>query len=180
MSETLVACSRHTTVLTHRGWLAAAALVILTACSSNQVYFSDEGNLQDLVKAEIEAAEVSVHVAVYTFTSEVIRDGLITAQARGVDVKVCADAGQELNRDILRALEDAGVTVGTTAGYEPGGIMHHKFLVLDEKRVLTGSFNFTPSADDRNAENLLFLADPALALRYQGAFETLWERCDAS
>lgn len=157
--------------------LVLPVLASSVACSSTQVWFSESADLQSLVRQEIEAATSSVHVAIYTFTSEPIRDGLLTAHARGLDVKVCSDYDQyPLNADVIDALDRAGVPNGTTGGYS-GGIMHHKFVVIDGERVLTGSFNFTPSADNLNDENLLFLADPALAAQYEAAFSSLWERC---
>lgn len=45
-------------------------------------------------------------------------------------------------------------------------IAHNKVMVLDEETVITGSFNFTRSAQERNAENLLVLSDKVLAARY--------------
>jgi phosphatidylserine/phosphatidylglycerophosphate/cardiolipin synthase-like enzyme len=45
-------------------------------------------------------------------------------------------------------------------------IAHHKVIVIDGETVLTGSFNFTKAAPEKNAENLLIIRDPALAAQY--------------
>jgi phosphatidylserine/phosphatidylglycerophosphate/cardiolipin synthase-like enzyme len=45
-------------------------------------------------------------------------------------------------------------------------IAHNKVLVIDGEIVLTGSFNFTKAAQEKNAENLLIIRDPALAAQY--------------
>jgi phosphatidylserine/phosphatidylglycerophosphate/cardiolipin synthase-like enzyme len=45
-------------------------------------------------------------------------------------------------------------------------IAHNKIIIVDDYLVLTGSFNFTKAAEEKNAENLLIINDPALAKRY--------------
>jgi phosphatidylserine/phosphatidylglycerophosphate/cardiolipin synthase-like enzyme len=45
-------------------------------------------------------------------------------------------------------------------------IAHNKVIVIDGETVLTGSFNFTKAAQEKNAENLLIIRDPALAAQY--------------
>lgn len=45
-------------------------------------------------------------------------------------------------------------------------IAHNKVIVIDGETVLTGSFNFTKAAQDKNAENLLILHDRKLAAQY--------------
>jgi phosphatidylserine/phosphatidylglycerophosphate/cardiolipin synthase-like enzyme len=57
--------------------------------------------------------------------------------------------------------------------------MHDKFIVVDGKVVETGSFNFTSSAENRNAENVLVLHDPQVAARFQPEWSRLWEESEA-
>jgi phosphatidylserine/phosphatidylglycerophosphate/cardiolipin synthase-like enzyme len=45
-------------------------------------------------------------------------------------------------------------------------IAHNKVIVIDEEIVITGSFNFTKAAEEKNAENLLVIRDKKLAERY--------------
>ena len=54
--------------------------------------------------------------------------------------------------------------------------MHHKFVLLDEAVLLTGSFNFTYAASKSNFENLLLTDDAFFVLRYAQEFERLWAR----
>ena len=53
--------------------------------------------------------------------------------------------------------------------------MHHKFAILDNHTVLTGSYNWTPESEEQNYENLLVLREPAQVEAYQREFEALWE-----
>jgi phosphatidylserine/phosphatidylglycerophosphate/cardiolipin synthase-like enzyme len=50
-------------------------------------------------------------------------------------------------------------------------IAHNKVMVLDGETVLTGSFNFTKAAQEKNAENLLMIRDTALAAQYTQNWE---------
>jgi mitochondrial cardiolipin hydrolase len=157
---------------------------VLGGCTSSQAYFSAEHDIASVIGGEIQAATSSVHVAIYTFTNTDVRDSLFDAAAvRGVDVSICADAGQSYTlsdqREALRMLaDDAGVDVRVADGFS-GGIMHHKFAIIDQHTVLTGSFNYTRSANEINDENLVVLSSPELAARYEQAFQDLWSRCEA-
>jgi phosphatidylserine/phosphatidylglycerophosphate/cardiolipin synthase-like enzyme len=55
-------------------------------------------------------------------------------------------------------------------------IHHHKFMVIDERHVQTGSFNYSEAAVSKNAENILLLRDmPLLAKRYALEWQRLWD-----
>jgi phosphatidylserine/phosphatidylglycerophosphate/cardiolipin synthase-like enzyme len=115
----------------------------------------------------------------YSFTSVPILAALKAAHGRGVDVEVIVDkisARQSKSGSRYSAatyLTNAGIPVWVDTKV---AIAHNKVMVIDEQWVITGSFNFTASAQERNAENLLVLEDPALAAQYR----TNWERRQAS
>ncbi len=54
------------------------------------------------------------------------------------------------------------------------GLMHTTFAVIDGGEVLTGSFNWTASAEKRNEENLLVATDKELSEKYSDRFNHLW------
>lgn len=55
-------------------------------------------------------------------------------------------------------------------------IMHNKFMVIDERHVQTGSFNYSAAAVNKNAENVLVLLNvPQLAAQYQHQWQLLWD-----
>ena len=54
------------------------------------------------------------------------------------------------------------------------GLMHNKFAVIDDKSLITGSFNWTQTAEERNEENLLIISDKNTIGQYQQRFEYLW------
>jgi phosphatidylserine/phosphatidylglycerophosphate/cardiolipin synthase-like enzyme len=69
--------------------------------------------------------------------------------------------------------EFAKLTSGGVDVLEDGNcyILHHKVIVIDERTVITGSYNFTSSAEQDNDENLVIVDDPALARAYLDEFE---------
>lgn len=128
----------------------------------------------EVVLGAINNARQSVDVAAYSFTSKPVATALAGAHRRGVAVRVVAD--EKANRDRYTAvtyLINQGVPVRLNGRY---AIMHNKFMVIDGKNVQTGSFNYTASADSRNAENVLLIEDaPQLAGAYRREFNRLWD-----
>ena len=173
----------HTSTSRLIGGLAAAALSG-PGCASSTVVFTPADDPIPLLQGELEAAEERLVLAIYTFNYPPIAYMLVEAKLRGVKVRVIADAGQSYppasegggaigQADLLADLESEGIPVCRRGG-EDGGIMHHKFAVVDRRTVVTGSYNFTESATLRNLENLLVLSDPTLAVQYADAFDGLW------
>ena len=155
--------------------------VAATGCRSSQVWFSDSEDLTTVLTDHMDTSTETLDVAVYTFTSEAIRNAIIDAKSRGVSVRVVIDVWAT-NDPIAASLDEAGVSTRRAAGYDntqgDPGIMHHKFAVVDQQSVATGSFNFTLSADSKNHENLLIVSDPALAGQYTNAFDQLWKQAE--
>jgi cardiolipin hydrolase len=53
--------------------------------------------------------------------------------------------------------------------------MHHKYAVFDQQTTLTGSYNWTRSADKYNDENFLITSEPTINRAYLGHFNRLWK-----
>ena len=51
------------------------------------------------------------------------------------------------------------------------GIAHNKVMIIDQGTVITGSFNFTKAAEERNAENVLIIKSRELAKEYSENWE---------
>jgi phosphatidylserine/phosphatidylglycerophosphate/cardiolipin synthase-like enzyme len=73
--------------------------------------------------------------------------------------------------EALARLKSAGVRFAI--GHVPGGILHDKFAVFDHRIVVTGSYNWTNHARERNRENLLLLDCPDLAKIYEAEWELI-------
>jgi phosphatidylserine/phosphatidylglycerophosphate/cardiolipin synthase-like enzyme len=110
----------------------------------------------------IAAARRQIRMQIYTLTSRRVVAALEAARARGVDVRVIVDrsALRDDRRDAaaVGALARAGIAVRVDT---VRGLMHDKITLIDGTTALTGSYNYTWSAEHRNAENLVVLRDPA-------------------
>ncbi|WP_457568718.1 phospholipase D family nuclease [Desulfurobacterium sp.] len=138
-------------------------------------YFSPRGGCTGALIKEIGKARNTIDAAIYSFTSKKIARAFIKAHKRGVKVRIIIDQGTAKSRRcVAPLLEKAGVPVRFKRG-SGGGLMHNKFAVIDGKTVITGSFNWTVSAEKRNDENLVVIkGDKNLASSYGRIFTRLW------
>jgi len=128
------------------------------------VCFTPGGDCTDKIVDTIAAAQHTVLVQAYSFTSPAIAKALVDAKKRGVDVRVILDKSQRTERySGADFLANNGVPVLIDAAH---AIAHNKVMVIDGGVIITGSFNFTKAAQEKNAENLLVIHDADLAARY--------------
>jgi phosphatidylserine/phosphatidylglycerophosphate/cardiolipin synthase-like enzyme len=148
-----------------------------TAATPPEVLFSPRGGCTKRICEEIGRARYSIHIQAYGFTSEPIGGALVGALNRGVKVTACVDKasnGHE-ERTIADLIAAAGADVRVDGRH---AISHSKVMIIDERTVITGSFNFTNSAEERNLENLLVLGSTDLAERYLENFEAHWQHAE--
>lgn len=161
-----------------KAWLLACLMLSLSPAGAVEVpasgrieaLFTPWDDAEGAVLQAIDAARRSVHVQMFLFTSRNIARALLNAHARGVRVEVLADREMVVNGENSQVphLAAAGIEVRLEMRYAAA---HNKILLIDVEGphpvVITGSYNFTWSAQARNAENLLILRDnPALAQTY--------------
>ena len=148
-------------------------LILPIAHADTQVYFSPNGGCQNAVIAEISKAQKTIDIAMYYLSSREIAQELVKAKDRGVKIRVVLDKEQETQRYSKgRYLIKEGLEVKYHTG---PGLMHNKFAVIDSAVLITGSFNWTPTANEKNEENLLIMADKELVKKYADRFEYLWK-----
>ena len=93
----------------------------------------------------------------------------VDAKRRGVDVEVLLDKSQRTEKySSADFVAHVGIPTFIDAVH---AIAHNKVMVIDGETVVTGSFNFTKAAEDRNAENLLVIHDRAIAGEYRKNWE---------
>jgi phosphatidylserine/phosphatidylglycerophosphate/cardiolipin synthase-like enzyme len=128
-------------------------------------FFSPNGGCTQAVVDQLNAAKKTVLVQAYSFTSAPIAKALVDAMRRGVDVRVILDKSQKSERYTSATfLANEGVPTYIDSRHK---IAHNKVMIIDGHTVITGSFNFTKSAEEGNAENLLVINNaPQLAARY--------------
>jgi len=136
------------------------------------VCFSRTMNCSSLIGYWISRANESIHIMIYGFTLDHLSKALIDAVKRGVEVEVVVEResaywrGSEYER-----LLQAGVDVKLDGNPYT---MHHKVAIIDGKIVITGSYNWTWSAERKNDENVLILMSKSLAEKYEKEFQRTW------
>jgi len=122
----------------------------------------------------IHQAKKQILVQAYSFTSPAIAKiakALADAEARGVDIEVILDKSQwteKYSGATYLANHKIPVLID-----DKHAIAHNKVMIIDDNTVITGSFNFTKAAEEKNAENVIVLKDnPALAHRYAQNWRT--------
>jgi len=150
-----------------------------------QACFSPAGRCSNHIARELAQAQREIFVAVYAFTSDDLAWALSKARQRGVNVQVVLDREFDSNNESSKGpfLQQQGIAVKRASGLSAAkrergaGLMHQKFAVIDRRVVLTGSYNWTVSADNVNDENLLIFRDAgALAEDYRKEFMRLWQK----
>jgi phosphatidylserine/phosphatidylglycerophosphate/cardiolipin synthase-like enzyme len=158
---------------------------VVRAAMAVQACFSPLGRCSSHILREIGQAQREVLVAIYAFTNDEIAWALVKARQRGVKVQVILDQEFHMANESSKGsfLEQQGLPVRRISGLNTGkrergtGLMHQKFAVIDRRVVLTGSYNWTVSADNYNDENLLLFRDAGpLAEEYRKEFFRLWEK----
>jgi phosphatidylserine/phosphatidylglycerophosphate/cardiolipin synthase-like enzyme len=151
-------------------------LVFILGCSNSQatdinlnntpaqVYFSPKGGCTDALVKEIGKAKSEILVQAYSFTSKEIAKALVDAHKRGVHVETILDKS---NKSQKYSAADFTFNMGIPTFIDAEhAIAHNKIMVLDKETMITGSFNFTKAAEEKNAENLLILKSKELAKQY--------------
>jgi phosphatidylserine/phosphatidylglycerophosphate/cardiolipin synthase-like enzyme len=158
---------------------APAAGARVAATGSIETAFTPGDRIDNLIIAAIAASKREVLVNAYSFTQRSIARALIAARKRGVSVQVIADSQQAatLPQNVLGELAKGGVTVWLDANYQAA---HNKVVIVDadtpSATTITGSYNFTFSAQWHNAENVVILRDNRDVAR---AYRDNWLRLKA-
>ena len=136
------------------------------------IYFTPPiGGAGGIVK-QIDVAKKSIKVMAYGFTSIHLAEALARAKKRGVDIALIQDEkSAQNNREAVQKLLDAGIEIRSDGKH---AIQHNKVMVIDQEIVITGSYNFTNSADKRNAENFMVLKSAYAAKRYADNWIAHW------
>ena len=134
------------------------------------VLFSPDGGCEDRIIEEIDRAKKAIRVQMYFFTSKPIAEALIEAKKRGVKVTVILDSSQQkMTYGRFRVLRRAGISVYFDGEHATA---NNKIILIDRRTVITGSYNFTKAAEEKNAENVLIIkGEPDVLDRYLDNFK---------
>lgn len=137
-----------------------------------EISFSPGPDCKNLILSKIRNAEISLNICVFTISDNDISREIINAFKRGLEVRIITDNYKmhDKGSDILE-LQREGVAVRID---ESDSHMHHKFMVVDDVITLTGSYNWTRSAELYNQENTISIEDESFSNAFNLEFEKLW------
>lgn len=136
-----------------------------------ECYFAPEDRVEKEILDELDDADATIDFMAFSFTSDPIGKAMVARMGKGVRVRGIFEGRNTHDRysedDRLR---DAGASVYLDANpYN----LHHKVIIVDGETTITGSYNFSKSAEKSNDENVLIIHDPDIAQRYTEEFERL-------
>lgn len=149
--------------------VAVESVVARVGCAFNE-------DCEPLILKTVATARESIFIAAYAFTRTHIAEALIAAHARGADVRVKVDARQAeypAAAAQLAYLERNGVLVTRISLQNEYSAMHNKFMVIDRRFVVAGSYNFTTTASVSNWENVMGVDSSEIAAQYIRAWEEI-------
>jgi len=129
-----------------------------------EVYFSPNGSCTEAIIRELGKAKASVLVQAYLFSSEPIAKALLDTHKKGIKVGLILDKSQKTEKySVADFFANSGIPTKIDSAHN---IAHNKIIIIDDETVITGSFNFTKAAEEKNAENLLIIHDKKLVEGY--------------
>lgn len=136
-----------------------------------EVLFAPDMRVGDRIVSILQDAEKSIHVMAFNLTLDTITDAILRSASTGIEVQALFDADQSQNQgsDVAR-LSESGLDVLLDGNPRK---MHHKVIIVDESIVITGSYNFSRNAEEKNDENVLIIHSQELAEHYLIEFSRL-------
>ena len=139
-------------------------------------FFPNPSNEQRVVNM-FRTCKKTLDIAIFTFTRDSIAKAILEALQRGVKVRCIGDDGNsKVKGSDVRLLASFGIPCKTDNNLRFH--MHNKMAILDNSVVITGSFNWTNQAINKNQDNILFIEDKKIANQYTEYFNQIWDSFD--
>ncbi len=139
----------------------------------NNAYFSHQDDIRNHVIKSIMEAKQSLDICLFTISENQIADAIIKQNQSGVKVRIVTDDEKIMDKgsDIFR-FKHKGIPVKIDTNRS---LMHHKFAIIDEKKLITGSYNWTRSASEVNNENIVITDNYRIVASFNEEFIRLWD-----
>jgi phosphatidylserine/phosphatidylglycerophosphate/cardiolipin synthase-like enzyme len=131
--------------------------------------FASEGKCASQIVSTIKGSKQSIRFMAFSFTSDPIEAAMAERSKAGVTVSgVFETTGSQTAFSAYGKLKKEGLPVYTDGN---PWVMHHKVIIIDDRIVIFGSFNFSDNADTQNDENLLIVDNPEIARAFKAEFD---------
>ncbi len=136
------------------------------------IFTSEDKALEQAIIPIVNFAQNSVRFLAFSFTDYPLANAMIARAQNGVSVAgVYEKVGSDTDAAEFKTLFCGGVSVRKDGN---SSFMHNKVIVVDERFVITGSLNYSTSAEESNDENVIILDNPEIARLYLQEFERVW------
>ena len=137
----------------------------------SSAYFSPGEDCRKNIIRLIKQARQSLKICVFTISDNNITDAVLDAHARGIKITVISDndKANDAGSDIDLLFRHGITVLLDRSPYH----MHHKFMLVDDRILLNGSFNWTRSASDSNEENITITTDPVMISLFVEKFTSM-------
>ena len=136
-------------------------------------FFPNPSNEQRVVNM-FRTCKKTLDIAIFTFTRDSIAQAILDAHQRGLKVRCIGDDGNsKVKGSDVRLLASVGIPCKTDNNIRFH--MHNKMAIIDNSVVITGSFNWTNQAINKNQDNILFIEDKNIANQYTEYFNKVWD-----
>jgi phosphatidylserine/phosphatidylglycerophosphate/cardiolipin synthase-like enzyme len=141
-----------------------------------EIYFSPNGEAAKRIVELVSGAQESIYFMAFSFTSNDIGAAVMDRAQAGITVAGVMDDGQVASNQGTEydPFKQAGLDVRKDGNAD--GLMHHKVILIDRQIVITGSYNFTASAEQSNDENVVIIFSPAVAAQYLEEFQRVYSQ----
>ncbi|OGI07471.1 MAG: hypothetical protein A2Y40_06090 [Candidatus Margulisbacteria bacterium GWF2_35_9] len=147
---------------------------ISLASGEMEVWFSPNGGARQQIVHLIQQTTENIDVAIYSFTSKELALSLLAAKESGRKIRLIADNRQSKGQgSVIGWLSEQIETKRLPAG-NGRGIMHHKFMIIGDKYLVTGSYNWSENAELYNYENMMILTDKKTITKFKNEFNKMW------
>jgi len=134
-----------------------------------QKSIAPDSNIENKILTQLSNAKKSIYIMMFAFTNPKIANALLDAKQKGINIKIVIDKVQNHYQkySVYQKLKQNGIDIIEDKNKFK---LHHKVLIIDESTTITGSYNFTKKANDKNAENIIILKEREITQKYLQEF----------
>ncbi|MBD2500278.1 DUF655 domain-containing protein [Anabaena azotica] len=145
-----------------------------------------------LIEKTLNSAKKSIDMALFVFSEQRLANSLEQLHQQNISIRALIDR-QFAYRYYSEGLDMMGVALSNKCQYEinnrpwsnpvttvgvanlpQGDILHHKFGLIDNETVITGSHNWSDTANFGNDETLIVINNPVIAAHYEREFTRMY------
>jgi len=147
--------------------------LLSTNQSDNNAFFSHHDNIRDFVIKTLKSAQKDLKICMFTISDDPIAETVAGCHKMGIQVRIITDDGKIFDKGSdIYSLDRMGIKIKIDTFRS---LMHHKFVIIDNKKLITGSYNWTRTGSDVNNENVLVTTNGPIVKAYKKEFKRLWK-----